>query len=84
MTLNELVKWRQDHPNAPLYQVARIHDGLHLVAHASSRTFTTVCGLKGDSNIHVLVYQIPGHFLNCKACTSNPEFILSEKRANDN
>lgn len=80
MNLTELGQWRKAHPNAPLYQIAKINQQIHLVAHAGPRRFTTKCGLKGDSDQHVSVFLVPGHLVTCKECANDPDFIVEQKK----
>jgi hypothetical protein len=70
MNLIELGKWRQAHPDDPLYQCANIGGTVHRVLHCGSNNFGTVCSLKGSTPDQVLVFLLPDHMVTCPQCSN--------------
>jgi hypothetical protein len=68
MSLIELAEWRISHPNDPLYQCANVNGIVHLVSHCGLRNFATRCGIKGDTEHHVLAFLLPAHLVTCTSC----------------
>ena len=68
MSLTELVEWRKEHPNDPLYQCANVEGTVHLVDYCGLRKFGTRCGINGEPAHHVLAFLLPAHLVTCTDC----------------